>query len=548
MRGYPEGLNRKGSIDPVNIIQFVFFVCKPKTDHSFEISRITSGGSVSPLPSTSDFFPLIDTFGQYIHKDWPGKIHSLDELLKRKDEESIELLKNKGPADWNKYGGWDKGPSLRATGFFRTEKIDGKWWLVDPDGKLFFSHGIDCVRMLDYTPIDERENWFQDFPGSKPEFAEFIMKHGHALHGYYAGKSPDAFSFAGANLMRKYGSDWRATSAVIAHQRLRNWGMNTIGNWSDSSVYQLKTTPYVCTVYINSKKLEGGEGYWGKFHDVFDSGFGEGVRKSIAREKDKSAGDPWCLGFFVDNELSWGDDTSLAVGALCSPAEQAAKKVFVEDLKSKYQTIEALNSSWGTNHVSWDAMLLSRDKPDKKKARTDLVAFYRKTAETYFKTVRDAVKAIAPSQLYLGCRFAWANDEAVAAAIKYCDVVSYNFYRKSVADFKLPNSADMPVIIGEFHFGALDRGMFHTGLVKVKDQAGRASLYKDYVNGVLRNPAFVGCHWFQYRDEPTTGRVLDEENYQIGFIDVADSPYPETIEACREVGFGMYKTRMEDGK
>ena len=101
--------------------------------------------------------------------------------------------------------------------------------------------------------------------------------------------------------------------------------------------------------------------------------------------------------------------------------------------------------------------------------------------------------------------------------------------------------ADVPLLIGEFHFGALDRGLFHTGLVPVADQAARAQAYKDYVQGAVRHPQFVGCHWFQYQDEPTIGRVYDEENYQIGFVDVADTPYAETIAAARELGRNLYR-------
>ena len=100
------------------------------------------------------------------------------------------------------------------------------------------------------------------------------------------------------------------------------------------------------------------------------------------------------------------------------------------------------------------------------------------------------------------------------------------------------------MIIGEFHFGALDRGMFHTGLVPTANQAARAQAYSNYVRDALRHPQFVGCHWFQYQDQPTTGRTLDEENYQIGFLDIADTPYRETITAARDVGYAMYSLRM----
>jgi len=135
------------------------------------------------------------------------------------------------------------------------------------------------------------------------------------------------------------------------------------------------------------------------------------------------------------------------------------------------------------------------------------------------------------------------NDLAFKAAAKYCDVVSYNLYWGDVAGFKLPGGADYPVIIGEWHAGALDRGMFMPGLISVANQKERGEFYERYATRVLKNPLFVGCHWFQYRDQATTGRSLDGENYQIGFVDVVDTPYPETIAACREVGYRLYETR-----
>jgi hypothetical protein len=397
--------------------------------------------------------------------------------------------------------------------------------------------------MHDATPVDERAGWFIDFPGSQPEFASFCS-HNYVLKGYYAGRSPECFSFAGANLERKYGPDWRQSYARLLHQRLRSWGLNTIANWSDQATCRLQLTPYTDTIGSGgAKQIEGSEGYWGKFPDVFDSSFAAGLRQAMEGKREGSAGDPWCIGYFSDNEMSWGDEISLALAALQSPPEQAAKQVFVADLKARYGEVAKLNQAWGTQHSSWDDLLQGRQKPDAAKANGDLAAFYTHTAEQYFRTVREAIKAVAPHQLYLGCRFAGANARAAAAAARYCDVVSYNLYQRSVVEFQFDGGADVPLLIGEFHFGALDRGLFHTGLVPVASQAARAAAYREYVRSVLRHPQFVGCHWFQYQDEPTTGRAWDEENYQIGFVDVADTPYAETIAASREVGDKLYRER-----
>jgi hypothetical protein len=544
MRGLPGGWSEKGGIDPANVDKLLVFVPRPKADHRVEISKIRAEGTYhdSAPDDAAKLFPLIDAFGQYIHKDWPGKIHTAADFAARKKAEAEDLAGHAGPDDWDQYGGWKSGPQLATSGRFRVEKREGKWWLVDPEGHLFWSHGIDCVRAENSTPTTDREDWFAALPAKSGELGRFYGRGNWAPHGYYQGKSYETFNFTGANLRRKYGDDWNRASAGEVHVRLRSWGMNTIGNWSDASIISLRKTPYVATVHVGGRVIESSEGYWGKFSDPFDASFARSAREGMAAERRRAVGDPWCLGYFLGNELSWGNETSLASAALTSPAEQPAKKAFLADLKTKYREIERLNAAWGTRHSSWASLAESRMVPDPKKSHDDLAVFYTRTAEQFFRICREAVKEADPQALYLGCRFAWANDLAVRAASKYCDVVSFNRYQRSVADLSLPSGVDRPVIIGEFHFGALDRGMFHTGLVPTASQQERAAAYRDYVRSALKNPLMVGTHWFQYGDQATTGRG-DGENYQIGFVDICDTPYPETIQACREVGYNMYDYR-----
>ena len=120
--------------------------------------------------------------------------------------------------------------------------------------------------------------------------------------------------------------------------------------------------------------------------------------------------------------------------------------------------------------------------------------------------------------------------------------MSHNRYAHEPTGLKAAGP-ERPLLIGEFHFGALDRGMFHTGLVAVADQAARADAYRRYVDTALRDPLLVGVHWFQYKDQPLTGRVLDGENYQIGFVNLVDTPYPEMTAATRALAARLYPTR-----
>jgi hypothetical protein len=542
MRGAPV---HAGKVDTADVTQLLLFLDHPKTDCVFEIDNIRAGGRIEVLDA-STFLPFVDELGEYRHKDWPGKTHTVEELATQGRAEEEDLKAHAKPKNWNKYGGWADGPKLKATGFFHVQKHKGKWWLVDPTGKLFWSHGIDCVRAVNATPITDRERYFRNLPTKDSPFAQFYGEADRAPLGYYKDHSPyRTYDFTRANLLRKYGEDFEQTFADVTHRRLASWAVNTIANWSDEKIYLLRWTPYTATISFDARKLEGSEGYWGKFYDVFDPSFEANLRQRLEREKGQTAGDPWCIGYFVHNELAWGDDTSLSIATLISPADQPAKLVFIEDLKAKYQTIEELNQVWGTSHASWEALLQSQKAPDKTKAKPDLEEFYTKVAETYFSTIRRELKRTAPEQLYLGCRFAWVNDRAARAATKFCDVVSYNRYTYSVQDTKQVDGIDMPVIIGEFHFGALDRGMFHTGLRRAENQKDRAEKYAAYVRGALRNPYIIGTHWFQYLDQPTTGRS-DGENYQIGFVDICDKPYPEIVQAAREIGNSMYEYRFED--
>jgi len=174
-----------------------------------------------------------------------------------------------------------------------------------------------------------------------------------------------------------------------------------------------------------------------------------------------------------------------------------------------------------------------------------LTDFQYAFARRYFETCRDVFKRHAPRQLYLGCRFSTAPKAAVRACADVADVVSFNLYYREInpADWTGANELPKPILIGEFHFGALDRGMFHEGLVPCIDQRERARAYADYVRSVVTCPAFVGCHWFQYVDEPITGRWFDGENYNIGMVDVTDMPYPELTDSARTIHGELYQLR-----
>ena len=429
-----------------------------------------------------EFFPFVDRYGQFKHKEWPSKTHSDREMQERAKAEIADLAAHPGPADRDKFGGWTKGPKLEATGRFRLEKVDGKWWFVDPEGRLWWSHGIVRVTPSSaVTPLDGRERYFAWLPkkgDAADPFEAFYRSHDELLKPYYDKRNiRETFDFSAANLLRKYGADWRRTYEELSHRRLRSWGFNTIANSSDRTIRRMCRTPFVERLETRGPrcKEQRNEGLWWHVPDPYSPEFRANLREQLEANREELTS-PWCLGLFVDNEHNW-------------------------------------------------------------------TGISEKTMREYFKVIREEIKRLDPQLLYFGCRFANRNETVVRTCAEFSDALSYNIYAARLDHFRLPKGLDKPVLVGEFHFGSIaDTGLFKPSLVWCPDQKRRAEAYLKYVGDALDHPNFVGVHWHQFSDQATTGR-FDGENANTGFTDVCDTPYAEMVEAVRKVGETMYERR-----
>ena len=534
MMGYdlkyrPDHLDRNGSI-----LSTIVFCDMQDAPARFDVRRIWADEQPDMVLKVDDaFFPFVDEFGQFAHAEWPGKVHSVEELKAAAQAEDEELAAHPGSPipGADRFGGWGEGPQLKATGMFRTEKWNGRWWLVDPDGHLFFSLGCNYVRLQGRTPVTGREKFFSWLPAKDDSrFADcwFRGRNSWLVECFYTGKGDVAqFDFQMANQKRIYGEGWKAVFADRQHRRMRSWGFTSMGNWSDPEIMAASRTPYVDNFNLDCvRKIEGdSKGHWRKFPDVFASDFSENVVKCAYKTRiAKSRTDPWCIGWFVENELHWGPGLmgkggDIAKAAADSPEDQPARIEYLRRLKAAHGEEASFDSA----------------------TDEDVRAFEADVAERYFATVKRAIETVAPGRLYLGCRFCNSFPDAIRATARHCDVVSYNSY------YLLPRTprpdddvVDKPAIIGEFHFGSLDRGSLNTGLVPSYDMKDRMEKYKAYVRCAINDEHLVGVHWFYWHDQPLTG-WMDGECFGTGVMDVADRPHPEMIEATRELARELYR-------
>jgi hypothetical protein len=426
---------------------------------------------------------LVDRFGQWATEEWPGKIKSETQLQQEWKNESAALR----PLDLNKYsqyGGY-KQKKVKATGFFRIEKIDGVWWFVDPEGYLFLSHGSDCIIASTSTPTAGREYIFEGLK-TIPTDPDRPNRRGGA----------DYYDW---NLQARYGENYSSEWVKTAILRMNTWGLNTVANWSSPEFVKASKVPF--TLSIRGLQLGGNlMGLADIYAPDCEAKIEEAIKNSVEPYKDNK----WLLGYFIGNEPPWPGEEKI----LCD-------RILASDTPMKAAFVKYLEKHGNNDQTKVD--------------------FVYETFEKFLEMVNKYFKKYAPNHLNLGMRYVGVTTDRLITIIgKNLDVFSINAYShtpsKEYLD-RLAKLTDRPVIIGEYHFGTPGRGM-SAGLVKVSSYQERGIAYQYYNEQGYTHPSLIGAHWFQWIDQPNTGRG-DGENYNIGILDITDRPYPDMVKAIK---------------
>lgn len=606
----------EGEIDPRQVQAVSISLEKPDVQQSILLGRFGVRDDLEPAA----YRGIVDAYGQYSRGDWPEKVASDKQLKAAAEQERAQLGRwlAERPAQ-DRFGGWSKGPQLEATGFFHVAKHEGRWYLVTPEGHPFFSLGVNTISSgNNRTYTEGREGMFLALPGKdEPLGAFYGAGDSRQATGANEGRKFAQgrwYDFYRANLYRTYGQTCKPVevpaaaepepappaapaaeapatpaapataraAAPVAEQpaaappcvaqffdaqrwrehtldRLQAWGFNTLGNWSDLALGAIQRVPYTIPLLVRGDyaTISTGHDWWGGMPDPFDPRFAMAAERAIAIATRDHRSDPWVVGYFVDNELSWaapGTDPksryALAYGTLRQTTDVPAKRAFLKLLRDRYRNQQGLSAAWGIELPAWELMEdpgfeAPLPSPEHPAVEEDLQRFQQLFAETYFKTIAESLKWHAPDHLLLGGRFAISTPEAVAACAKYCDVLSFNFYTREPQhgyDFEALRALDKPVLISEFHFGSRDRGPFWGGMAEVYKEEERGPAYAHFLERALAEPSIVGTHWFQYLDQPVTGRLLDGENGHIGLIGVTDRPFAGFVEAVRKANLQVGKT------
>lgn len=380
----------------------------------------------------------------------------------------------------------------KATGFFHTAKISGRWWLVDPEGCLFLHRAVNSVSML--RPAAAQAAWKKQF-ASESEWAEKTTEllRSHGFNGLGAWSDTDQL---------------RAVSHPLAYTRIWNF-MSSYGK-KRGGTYQ----------------KAGHTGYPGDCLFVFDPAF-ETFCDEHARQLAKDKDDPYLLGHFSDNELPFREDALKRYLAL--PASDHGHQAALQWLRARH----------------------GKEAEAKDIKAADLSAFLEFMAERYFRIVGAAIKRHDPNHLYLGSRFhgsALRLPELFRAAGKHVDVVSVNYYHGWTPDPKRmemwAKEAGKPFLITEWYAKAEDSGMANNSGAGwlVKTQRDRGLFYENFSLGLLASKDCVGWHWFKYIDNDPTDVRADPSNKDSnkGILNNRYEPYTPLLDSMKALNQRSY--------
>ncbi len=437
-----------------------------------------------------------------------------------------------GQLAFDAYGG-DTRVQLEATGFFRTEKLCQRWWLVTPDGHPFYSLGVNSITPYGDASIETGEQVYQQTVESSYE-------------------SQDAW-----------------VDAVL--ERLGQWSLNTAGCWSDNLF--LGRVPQTVSLYLAPY-----DWYSGEQGDLFDPQWELDVQTRVETSATPWSQEPFLLGWFLDNEVAWGPDWhdlgTLLEKYLEKDADAPGKTVAVELLLEQLGGLAGLNQTLGTSFSGTDEILSTLDGwdawlDDDIPAVAEAIAVFRgQAAEHYFSITTQALRSADPNHLILGNReiSVMAPLDVYQAASKYVDVFSINNYvfLDGVADVAmaltdaldpadgfaaLHSEIDLPILITEFGFRADDAGLpnSYPPIYPTFDtQQERAEAFEEYASFHQSVSWIVGYHWFEWVDQPLEGRSGDGEDNNWGLVNELDQPYMEVTERMAEVNAGTWDHLLVD--
>ena len=372
-----------------------------------------------------------------------------------------------------------------STGFYYVKKIDGRWWIVDPNGYAGINMAVNSLIpaniQSDYDVcLRNGYNGIGNFSTSDTQ-----TKNGYNLQNYFKFSYTPRYNFLSSYQYAR--KNYYATPATV----------------------QTNNSDYIF---------------------VFDPQFETYCDTQAKTYITPYANDRHLLGWFTDNELSFNQDQlqnlvkDLPVG---DPSRDSAL-VFAAS--------KGLTEADCINYTS-------------KVTETIKQEFAGYLADKYYKIVTAAVRKYDPNHIILGSRLHGrprSIPAVVAASHKYNDVTSVNFYDRYTPNEQIAMTSwtnDKPCMVTEFYIKDINRSTTTQSGAGwyVNGQADRGRFYQNTCLELLKSKCYVGWHYFRFDD--------DADGSNKGMVNSAKVEYTDMTRYMEELNKQVYRIcDFYDGK
>ncbi|TWI59909.1 agarase [Halalkalibacter nanhaiisediminis] len=362
------------------------------------------------------------------------------------------------------YGG-DQNRKFKATGFFRVEKADDRWWMVDPDGNAFVTIGVNHT---DETNLKYEHNfdiWKEKY-GSRENWLKGLSKDLKDWGFNTIGWTGDYISGDWGKAL-----DWYGDPINLGHST----------GWAAAD-YKVADMPYVLQIRVSEiEDWNGQPAYPDVYSDEFDKYCGYLARSICADHADSKN----LIGYFLVDIPGWIPHASgrFFKGFEGLSEEEHNKKLF--DVATKYyETMTKHIRQYDPNH------LILGDRYNGNKGIPEPV-----------------LEAMKPFVDVLSIQYFTSNNKE-----------GYEQMRNDFA--KWQKIVDKPVINADIGNWCQTK-MNPNRVSDLKTQTDRAEDYIASINELLNEPWFIGWHWCAHVENKARGWGIKDpyDNPYSDFID-----------------------------
>lgn len=367
------------------------------------------------------------------------------------------------------------------TGFFHTQKIDQRWWLITPEGNGFWGVGMA-------HPIT-------DFSQSAVTFT-------------YGGDQ-EAWLRGSIQRMRDLGFNCVWSGPYCPERLMKGFVDKELAE----KVFREAKIPYVFPLPLikHAVELQPGE----KRPDVFGAEYGQFVSALADKHVPKLKDDPWVMGYYYgfgswEKDFMWLNETIERIGspgrahlvAVLAKRYEGNINQFNDVYSSSYKTFDELKATGTIAYPGWVRSVKFGYGSMPKKAGSqnmydDAQALLGEIIEQVYRLGYEAVRKHDPNHMIYGSyvKEATLTTEIWMRVAPYIDVIAPQHVSKTFPISPIVEALNKPALISDQPFG----NVYSTHLLTqnkahgpVPEHVDRLVLYSLLAERISIDPHFIG--------------------------------------------------------